>query len=381
MFAERVAGVTPFLVLEIFERAKQMERAGEHVIHLEVGEPDFDTPPCVCEAAKVALGQGHTHYTPSMGDADLREALAAHYKKRYSVEVDPEQVLVFSGTSPAMMLLFSALLNPGDEVILPNPCYACYDSSVRFAGGVVNYVDTEEADGFQYRPEEVAKRINPRTKAIMINSPCNPTGIVFDPARLESMAKLGTLIISDEIYHGLTYDNAPEHSILEYTNNAVVIGGFSKYYAMTGWRLGYLIVPKNMVRGLQLLMQNFFISPNAFVQRAGIAALRHAAPEADKMRDIYNERRKMLLTGLKDLGFNIPVEPKGAFYALVNARHLDTDSLRLAFDILEKAKVGVAPGIDFGTQSEGFLRFSYASSFENIQEALRRLKVYIANRS
>jgi aspartate/methionine/tyrosine aminotransferase len=239
---------------------------------------------------------------------------------------------------------------------------------------------TEEEDGFQYRPEDVARQINGRTKAILINSPSNPTGILLEPERMRRMADLGTLIISDEIYHGLTYGDAPEHSILEYTDNAVVIGGFSKLYAMTGWRLGYLVVPENMVRPLQIPMQNFFISPNAAVQRAGIAALRQAGEDAARMRAIYDERRKMLLAGLRRLGFNIPVEPKGAFYMLVNARHLGQDSLKLAFDILEKARVGVAPGIDFGSRAEGFLRFSYANSFENIQEALLRLKGYIEKR-
>jgi len=381
MFAERVSGITPFLVMEILERAKEMERAGDNVVHLEVGEPDFDTPACICDAAKLALGQGYTHYTHSLGDQDLREEVCAFFKRRYNVTVTPNRVLAFSGTSPAMMLLFSSILNPGDEVILSNPCYACYDNFVKFAGGVPREVLTEEEDGFQYRPEDVAANINSRTRAILINSPCNPTGILLEPERMRRMAELGTLIVSDEIYHGLTYDNAPEHSILEYTDNAVVIGGFSKAFAMTGWRLGYLIVPEHMTRSMQILMQNFFISPNAAVQRAGIAALRNGWDDAERMRLIYDERRKVLLSGLKKLGFNIPVEPKGAFYMLVNARHLGRDSLKLAFDILEKAKVGVTPGIDFGSQAEGFLRFSYANSFENIQEALRRLEGYIASHS
>jgi aspartate/methionine/tyrosine aminotransferase len=380
MFADRMKSMKPFLVFDVFERAKRMERAGEHVIHMEVGEPDFDTPQCVCESAKIAIGQGHTHYTPSLGDVDLREAVAEHYHTRYNVQVSPDNVLIFPGTSPALMLLFCALLNPGDEVIVPNPCYACYGTAISFAGGVVRDLKTEESEGFQYRPEEISAAIGVRTKAIMLNSPSNPTGIVFEPERIKRMAELGTLIVSDEIYHGLTYDDAPEHSVLEYTDNAVVIGGFSKLYAMTGWRLGYMIAPTPLVRPIQLLMQNFIVCANAFVQRAGITALRHAAEDAARMRDIYNERRKMILAGLKDLGFRIPVEPKGAFYVLVNARHLGQDSLKLAFDILEKAKVGVAPGIDFGSQAEGFLRFSYASSFENIQEAMRRMRNYIEHR-
>ena len=377
MFAQRISSITPFLVMEILERAKAMERAGEHIVHLEVGEPDFATPACICDAAKLALDQGFTHYTHSLGDQDLREGVSAYYQRRYGVNIATDRVLIFAGTSPAMMLLFSSLVDSGDEVILSNPRYACYDNFVRFAGGIPREILTEEEDGFQYRSEQVAQQINSRTKAILINSPCNPTGILLEPERMWRLAELGTLIVSDEIYHGLTYDNAPEHSILEYTDNAVVIGGFSKVYAMTGWRLGYLIVPEDMVRPLQIAMQNFFISPNAAVQRAGIAALCRAGEDAARMRTIYDERRKVLLAGLKQLGFNIPVEPKGAFYMLVNARRLSHDSLKLAFDILEKAKVGVAPGIDFGSQAEGFLRFSYANSFENIQEALRRLQGYI----
>lgn len=380
MFAPRVATVTPFLVMEVLERAKAMERQGEHIIHLEIGEPDFDTPQCINEAAMQALSQGHTHYTHSLGDLDLREAIVEWYANRYKVRVNPDQVLVFSGTSPAMMLLFNALLDTGDEVLLSDPCYACYPSFVRFAGGVPTFVPAEESDGFRFNPDETARRITPRTKAMLINSPCNPTGILLEPERMARLAALGPLVVSDEIYHGLTYDDGPENSILEFTDNAVVIGGFSKAFAMTGWRLGYLIVPPSFVRPLQILMQNFFISPNAAVQRAGIAALHKAGDAVCSMRAMYDERRLRILNGLKELGFSIPVEPKGAFYALVNARHLGQDSLALAFDILEKARVGVTPGIDFGSRAEGFLRFSYANSVENIDEALRRLKTYIAEK-
>ncbi len=377
MIADRVNTVNPFLVMEVLERAKEMEKEGSHIVHMEVGEPDFDTPAYICEAAKLALGQGYTHYTHSLGDLELREEISAYYKKRYNVDVPASRILAFSGTSPAMMLLFSCILNPGDEVILSNPCYACYPSFVKFSGGVCAEVLTQEDDGFQYRPDDVKKKINNKTKAILINSPSNPTGILLEPSRMKELAELGPMIVSDEIYHGLTYEDAPEHSILEFTDNAVVIGGFSKSFAMTGWRLGYLIVPEELVRPMQILMQNFFISPNAAVQRAGIVALRHISPEIEEMRNTYNERRKLLLNGLKDIGFSIPIEPKGAFYMMINARHISNDSVKLAFDILEKAKVGVTPGVDFGSQTEGFLRLSYATSFENIQEALLRIKNYI----
>lgn len=379
MTAQRVDGVSPFLAMEVLERAQQLERQGTPVIHLELGEPDFATPACIRDAAVAALDAGYTHYTHSLGDWDLREALVGFYARRYGVRLHPDQVLVFPGSSPAMMLLFSALLDPGNEVILSNPCYACYPNFVRFAGGVPVLVPTSEEEGFQFRPEETAAHVTAATRAILINSPCNPTGIVLEPARMRALAELGPLIISDEIYHGLTYGDAEEHSILEYTDNAVVIGGFSKAFAMTGWRLGYLIVPRSLVRPMQALMQNFFLSTNSAVQRAGIAALTCAEADVLRMHEIYDERRRFLLEALPKLGFRIPVEPRGAFYMLINARHLGTDSRALAFDLLEKAHIGVTPGIDFGSQTEGFLRLSYANSIENLREAMRRLEQYIRN--
>ncbi len=381
MVAQRVSTVKPFLVMEILERAQELERAGKNVIHLEIGEPDFDTPARIGEAAAQALDTGHTHYTHSLGDFELREEIALWYKRRYGVEVSPECVLLFSGTSPAMMLLFQALLDPGDETILSNPCYACYSNFVTFAGGRPVYVPTTEEEGFRFDPDDVVRSITPRTRALLVNSPSNPTGILLEPDRMRRLAEAGPLVVSDEIYHGLTYGDGPEHSILEFTDNAVVINGFSKAFAMTGWRLGYLIVPAALVRPMQILMQNFFISPNAAVQRAAIAALRHCAEDVRLMRERYDERRRILLDGLKELGFHIPVEPKGAFYALINARRLGRDSLKLAFDILEEVQVGLTPGIDFGSQAEGFLRLSYANSIPNIREALSRLRVFIESRT
>ncbi|MBW1991381.1 MAG: aminotransferase class I/II-fold pyridoxal phosphate-dependent enzyme, partial [Deltaproteobacteria bacterium] len=277
---------------------------------------------------------------------------------------------------PAMVLVFAGLLDAGDEVLLTDPHYACYPNFLRLVDAVPRYVPVKEEEGFQFRPEELAAFLTPRTKAIIINSPANPTGTLLSAERMAQLAELGPYIVSDEIYHGLVYEGK-EHCILEFTDRAFVINGFSKLYAMTGWRLGYLIAPPAFVRPLQKLMQNFFISANPFVQRAGIAALTQAAPDIARMREIYDERRRFLLAGLEKLGFRIPVPPTGAFYVFVNARHLSSDSYALAFDILEKAKVGVTPGIDFGQGGEGYLRFSYANSLENLAEALIRLERYL----
>ncbi|MHB8069380.1 MAG: pyridoxal phosphate-dependent aminotransferase [Desulfobaccales bacterium] len=377
--SRRAQEITPFLAMDILERAKELERQGEHIIHLELGEPDFPTPQVVKDAAFRALAEGETHYTHSQGLLELREILCGHYLEKYGVRLTPEQFIVTSGTSPAMVLIFAGLLDPGDEVLLTDPHYACYPNMLRLVEAVPRYVRVREEDGFQFRPGELGPYLTPRTKAMIINSPSNPAGTLLSQEDLAALADLGPFIVSDEIYHGLVYEGK-EHTILEFTDRALVINGFSKLYAMTGWRLGYLIAPPDFVRPLQKLMQNFFISANPFVQRAGIAALTQAGPEIEKMRATYDTRRRFLLAGLEKLGFHIPVPPTGAFYVLVNARHLSTDSYALAFDILEKAKVGVTPGIDFGAGGEGFLRLSYANSLENLGEALRRLEKYLADR-
>lgn len=380
LFAARAQRIAPFLVMDVFERAKTLQREGRQIIHLEVGEPDFATPACIIEAGKAALDQGHTHYSTPLGDMELREAIVEWYKTRYQVSIKPRQVLIFSGTSPGLALLGAGLLERGDEVVISNPCYPAYRNVVRFSGATAVEVPTAEEDGFRLDPADVARRITPRTKALILNSPCNPTGILLEGDRMAALADLGPLVISDEIYHGLTYEDHEERSILEFTDNAIVIGGFSKAYAMTGWRVGYLIVPESIVRPMEIMMQTFLICTNGMAQRAAITALRDTAPDVARMRDIYNQRRKLILSGLRDLGFKIPVEPGGAFYALVNARHLNPDSLALSLHLLDTIGVGVSPGVDFGSQTEGYLRFSYASSLENIQEALTRLGGYIEGR-
>jgi aspartate/methionine/tyrosine aminotransferase len=233
-----------------------------------------------------------------------------------------------------------------------------------------------EEDGFQYRPEEICRKISEKTKAIIINSPMNPTGNLLSPEVMQEIVKFNIPIISDEIYHGLVYENRA-HSILEYSKNAFVLNGFSKLYAMTGLRLGFVIAPDECIRPMQKLQQNLFICASSTAQRAGIAALRSAENDVMQMKKVYNQRRLYLVERLAQLGFDIKVVPTGAFYVFVNVKNLTTNSYRLAFDILEKAHVGVTPGIDFGENGEGFLRFSYANSLENIEEGMNRLGKYL----
>jgi len=371
-----VMEMPPFYVIEVLERAQELERQGRSIIHLEVGEPDFPTPNCIKKAAEKAIREGKTRYTASLGLLELREAIAEHYLEKYGVSVSPNQIIVTNGSSPALVVIFSVLLEAGDEVILSDPHYACYPNIVRFLGCTPVFVDVNEDEEFRFNPEEIKERIGSKTKAIIINSPANPTGHVLDARTLDEIAKLGPIVVSDEIYHGLTYEGKA-HSILEFTDNAFVASGFSKQFAMTGWRLGYVIAPKKYVRPLQKLMQNFFIAANTISQWAGIAAIREAGPDVKRMVEIFNKRRKLIIKRLRKIGFGVTVEPTGAFYVLANAKKFTNDSLKFAFELLEKAGVGVTPGMDFGRNAEGYIRFSYANSIENISLGMDRLERYL----
>jgi aspartate/methionine/tyrosine aminotransferase len=366
--------------MDILERACALEREGKHVIHLQIGEPDFDTPEPVKQAAIKAIQDGQTHYTHSLGLPALREAIGDWYQRTYGVDVHPNRVVVTSGTSPAMLLSFSALVHPGDEVLLADPAYACYPNFITFAGGHVRRAGTRPGDGFQFTPETLAEPLADSPRAVVVNSPANPAGTLAPDEAFTAIRDSGTTIVSDEIYHGLEYGGTRARSALEFTQNCFVLNGFSKLWAMTGWRLGWVIAPEKYVPAMQRLQQNFFISAGSVAQWAGIAALTECDADVSRMRAEYARRRLALLTGLAKLGLKSPVEPLGAFYVLVDARHLSHDSLGLARDILEKALVGVTPGIDFGPGAEGYLRFSYANSVENIEEGLARLEKYLAGR-
>jgi aspartate/methionine/tyrosine aminotransferase len=377
-FAARTRRLEPFLAMEVMERAFAMERAGEHVLHLEVGEPDFAPPRAAVEACVAALQAGETRYTDSRGLAELREEIAADYQRRFGAAVEPERVLVASGTSAAMLLVFHLLVEPGDEVVLGTPHYPCYPNFIRACGGVPVLVPTDPALGYRLDPEAVRSSLSDRTRVILVSSPANPTGAIQSEETLRAIAALGVPLVSDEIYDGLVYDDARVDdarvtSALQVSDEAFVLDGFSKRYAMTGFRLGWLVAPSAALRPLQTLQQNLFISANRFVQHAGLAALREGGETVAAMRSAYARRRVLLADGLRKLGFAIPALPQGAFYVFADARRFGTDSLRLAFDLLERARVGVTPGIDFGAAGEGWLRFCCAVSEETIEEALERL--------
>lgn len=371
--SKRAASVVPFLAMEVMERAFALEREGVEIIHLEIGEPEFPAPPAAVAACARALAEEPARYTDSRGLVELREAIAAERLIRNDVAFDAERVLITSGTSPALLLAFTYLLDPGEEVVLGTPHYACYPNLIRAAGGVPVFVPTDAHDGYRLRPERVEKALSSRTRAILVASPANPTGAIQERADLAAIHALGLPLVSDEIYDGLVYDGARVTSALELGDDVFVLDGFSKRYAMTGFRLGHLIAPSSAARTLRSLAQNLFISVASFVQRAGIAALANGAGTIAELREAYATRRLLLMRGLQEIGFEVPVAPRGAFYVFADARRFASDSRWLASDILERARVAVTPGVDFGEAGEGWLRFSCTTTEAELREALARL--------
>ena len=368
--------IAPFLVMDVMEKANTLAASGRDIIHLEVGEPDFDTPECIRVAAANAMHQGKTHYTESLGIPELRHALSAHYKKTYGVTIDAECIVVTAGSSPALLMAISSLVDAGDEVIMTDPYYACYPNFVKVLGAKPRLIRTGSSDRFQLDPGKVKQSITGKTKAMIINSPANPTGVCLDVEHLKALGKLPIPIISDEIYHGLVYAGE-QHTIREFTDNAITINGFSKAYAMTGWRLGWAIFPKELIRTAQKIQQNLMICAPSIAQWGGIAALTKAGADIENMHQIFSGRRKVMLAEMRRHGFNVEVEPTGAFYVLVNMGSFTKDSRSFAMDILEHTGVGVTPGIDFGPGAEGYIRFSYANSEKNIIEGVSRVATYL----
>jgi (5-formylfuran-3-yl)methyl phosphate transaminase len=371
----KVQQVKPFLAMEIMEKAQQLEACGASIIRMEVGEPGGETPLAIKEAAAEAIYNNDTGYTHSLGKPELREEIALYYKHVYGVDVLPEQVIVTSGSSPAMLLAFSALLDNGDQLVMSDPYYACYPNFVHYIGAEPLLVPVREEEAFRLQASDISKVLTPKVKGILINSPANPTGAVLSEKELQGIADLGPYVISDEVYHGINYTGR-DHSILEFTDRAIVINGFSKRNIMTGWRLGYLIAPQGLVRSMQKLQQNLFICACAFIQAAGIAALRESQETLEKRFSGYNERRLYLYAALQKMGIAPAKPPDGAFYMLANVKKYTSDSYSFAIRILEEAGVSLTPGIDFGSGAEGYIRISYACPMDTLKEGVRRLEKF-----
>lgn len=379
MPSKLVSELSPFYVMEVLERAKELENNDKNIIHFEIGEPDIPTDELICRAAVESITKGHTKYTESMGMIELRKVISGKYNHAYGLNTSYRNVAVTMGSSPAIFLTLLSLIDPKDEVIIIEPYYPCYPQLIKIAGGIPVKVRVFEEDGFQIDIKKLREKISSRTKAIILNSPSNPTGVIIDPRIFREISELGIHIISDEIYHGLEYTRNT-NTVLEFTDRAFVINGFSKLYSMTGWRLGYCIVPDEFIRPLQKLQQNLFISPNSFVQSAGITAIEMGYDKISSYNRIFKKRREKMIKGLKDIGFDINTEPDGAFYIFINISHLSDNSYDLAFDILEQVHLAVTPGIDFGESCREYLRLSYTSPTSSIEEGLKRLRHYVTMR-
>jgi aspartate/methionine/tyrosine aminotransferase len=384
MVTDRVNKMPSFIVMDVLEEANRLEREGKEIVHLEIGEPDFDTPEFIKEEAIKALREGVTHYTDTQGIPELRLAIAAHYHSKYGVNVDPDKVIVTLGTSPALFMALSALVEKGDEVIITDPGYACYKNMIEFVSGKPVPVPVYDDEGYLIDPERLKKLISKKTRAIIINSPANPTGTTLTRQNMEEIShlaeKYGFYIISDEIYHGLNY-SGKDISVLEVSQNAIVINGFSKTYAMTGWRLGYLIAPRKVIEPLKRVHQNLFICAASFVQKAAVKAIEEGDDFVKRVVNEYRQRRDYLLSELRKLGFEIKTTPQGAFYIMAGIRSFNLSSIEFSRRLLYEAGVATTPGIDFGANGEGYIRFSYATSLENLKKAIFKIEKFVEGRT
>jgi aspartate/methionine/tyrosine aminotransferase len=375
--AARLGEIQPFRVMEILGKARAMEAAGRPVIHMEIGEPDFPTPDAIVRAGIEALEQGHTHYTPALGLPELRQVIADHYPA--GARPDASRVVVTPGGSGALQLILAALVNPGDEVLIADPGYPCHRHFVRLFEGRAVAVPVDAASGFQLSAKSIREHWTPRTVAALVVSPSNPTGTVIEDEELraivETVRELGGRLIVDEIYHGLTY-GGNVRSVLTHADDVFVLNSFSKYFGMTGWRLGWLVAPKEYVDGIERLAQNIFIAAATPAQYAALHAFdADVIAELDRRRDIFRERRDYLVPALRDLGFRVPVVPGGAFYIYADCSRFGRDSETLAREILEQTAIALTPGNDFGSFESGrYLRVSYATDLDSLREAVARLQ-------
>jgi aspartate aminotransferase len=379
--AERMSRIGVETAFDVLVRARALEAKGRSVVHLEIGEPDFDTPAHIVEAAKQALDEGWTHYGPTQGLPELREAIAATVCATRGIRVGPEHVSVVPGGKPIIFFPMMALLEPGDEVIYPNPGFPIYESMIRFLGATPVPIPLEESRGFSFDLDLFRSRLTDRTKMVVLNSPQNPTGGVIPPADVRAIAVMlldrDVMVLSDEIYARTHYGAEPPLSIASIPGmleKTIILDGFSKTYAMTGWRMGYGVMPTWLVEAVNKLMVNSNSCTASFTQRAGIAALRGSQDCVDRMVAEFRRRRDAICRGLNEVpGFRCPV-PGGAFYAFPNVTGTGMGSKELADLLLYEAGVSCLDGACFGEYGNGYIRFSYANSLANLEEAVRRIK-------
>ena len=386
-FSARAQAITPFLAMEFGKRAAELEAAGRSVVRLNIGEPDFGAPPQVLESAAEAARGTRLTYTAALGLPRLREAIAGFYQRAHGVRVDPARVVVTAGASAALLLVTAALVDPGDEVLVGDPSYPCNRQFLAGFGADVRLVPTDASTRFQLDEQLVRRHWSPRTRGLMIATPSNPTGTSAPPDQLRAMCGFArerdAWRVVDEIYLDLADGDAsgrPAPSVLACDDEAVVINSFSKYFGMTGWRLGWCVVPPDMVPVVERLAQNYYICPSTLAQHAALACF---TPEAiavcEQRRAEFAARRRLVLDGLREAGLSVPVEPDGAFYVYIDVGSTGLDSMRFCERALDEAGVALTPGHDFGACGAGrHVRLSYAASREQLREGLRRLAEFVA---
>ena len=384
--AARVAAIEPFYVMEIAKRARELELAGHHIIHMGIGEPDFTAPEPVIAAATSALASGVTQYTGALGLPALREAIAGHYQHMYGLDIDPTRIVVTAGASAALLLATTALVDRDDEVLMPDPSYPCNRHFVSALEGVPKPIPSGPAERFQLTAASVAANWGPATRGVLLASPSNPTGTSIAPDELgrivATVRERKGFTIVDEIYQGLSYDAAPV-SALTFGDDVITVNSFSKYFNMTGWRLGWLVVPPDMTGVFEKLAQNLFICASAIAQHAALACFEPATLAMYETRRLeFKRRRDFIVPALRELGFRVPVIPDGAFYVYADctgvAHPARGDSTALTSAILEEAGLVLVPGQDFGVyRQRDYIRLSYATAYPHLEEAVSRLAKFL----
>jgi len=383
--AKRLDHITPFHVMALLARARELEATGRSIVHMEIGEPDFTTPQPIIDAGIKALQEGKTHYTPAVGMAELRHALARDYQDQYAVTVDPRRIIITPGASGALQLILGLLVDRGSEVLMADPGYPCNRNFVYLYEGEPVSVPVTAEQHYQLSADSVRQYWTDKTVCALIASPSNPTGTVISPDALQALVEVvrardGVLIV-DEIYHGLTYSQRPQ-TALALGDDVFVINSFSKYYGMTGWRLGWLVAPEEHVAHLDTLAQNLFLAAPTPAQYAALAAFApHTREILEQRRLAFRERRDFLLPALTQLGFQIAVEPEGAFYLYADCSAVTDDSFTFCADLLENAGVAITPGLDFGRyRASQHVRFAYTTSIEQLEQGVDRIAKFIGSR-
>ncbi len=380
--ADRMADIQPFYVMDLLARARELEAQGKDIIHMEIGEPDFETPQPIIDAGIQSLSDGHTHYTPALGLYELRKAISNFYKQAYNADVAPERIVVTPGASGALQLAVSVLINPGESMLMADPGYPCNRHFVRLVEGKAQAIPVSADTDYQLTAEHITQYWNHKTVAALVASPSNPTGTIVNEMDLKAIINAvkdrdGHLIV-DEIYHGLIYEGKTT-SALTLSDDVFVVNSFSKYFGMTGWRVGWLVAPEPYIKEVDKLAQNIFLAASTPAQYAALAAFQ---PEAiailEQRRQEFQQRRDYLLPALREMGFDIPVTPQGAFYLYAGCSQFTDDSFQFVMDILEKAGVAITPGKDFGiNQPEKYVRFAYTTDIDKLKEGVGRLRNFL----